>query len=535
MGSLVFGLGFGCGSANEPEATKQLGPTERVVPDETADALSLERLSQWSSLPVFTTDRYRQYSSFDREVAPPTTLPLLANGNRDMNHFVCRSEDASMEPSLVDPVFDLETCPESYVHGLVLARAEGPGRLTRFQLTMLSLRGAPADDEMLRIYVDDDRPFLQVPLAAVLDGSAGEMFAPPFGRGSTQQLAWYYPVSFEKSLVIALDRVGALDLVYYQVDVAENPSHEAPLAERSELRDQAKTLLAEGSPPLLEELMPEATLSVAPGETHALATLPGPSTVHELSVGLSRSELPALDDITLSVSWDGATEPAIEVPLSFLYASSLAEPTESSLVLSASSSGDDVTLGFRLPMPFASSGSFALVSSASAPVSLRVSLRGEKTVPAVPFGRLHTEIHTTFGPTSDTHHPVFSAGGPGRYVGTCLMLEGHGFASGSLASPFTFLEGDFRGVIDGVLDLRDTGTEDYLNSSFYFETGPFSFAFAQAWGIEGDANGGRVSACRWHVLGDVIDYQTSFDLDLEIGPGEPSLLDRYRSIGFAYR
>jgi hypothetical protein len=50
-----------------------------------------------------------------------------------------------------------------------------------------------------------------------------------------------------------------------------------------------------------------------------------------------------------------------------------------------------------------------------------------------------------------------------------------------------------------------------------------------------DGTSGRVSACRWHALAAAIDYESSFELDLEIGPGEPALLDRYRSVALSYR
>jgi hypothetical protein len=38
----------------------------------------------------------------------------------------------------------------------------------------------------------------------------------------------------------------------------------------------------------------------------------------------------------------------------------------------------------------------------------------------------------------------------------------------------------------------------------------------------------------WHLLTDAIDFQQSLAFDLEIGPGEPALLENYRSITWAY-
>jgi hypothetical protein len=186
-------------------------------------------------------------------------------------------------------------------------------------------------------------------------------------------------------------------------------------------------------------------------------------------------------------------------------------------------------------MPFATSAALELTSLAGAPVALELGLRGDASVPEQIFGNLYAEVRTSVAPATASHHPITSVAGRGRHVGTCAMLEGHGLADSNLSDPHNFLEGDFRGVIDGALDLRDTGSEDYFDSCFYFESGPFGFAFAQAWGVDVIGEQGRANACRWHVLTDAIDYQTSFALDLEIGNGNPSLLDRYRTIAYGYR
>jgi hypothetical protein len=104
--------------------------------------------------------------------------------------------------------------------------------------------------------------------------------------------------------------------------------------------------------------------------------------------------------------------------------------------------------------------------------------------------------------------------------------------------PLNFLEGDARGIIDGTLAIRDTGTEDFFNGSFYFEDGSQATPFAQAWGVVDDRpdlpGHGEANACRWFVLGEAIDFDESLDLSFEIGPGKPHTLDRYRSVAYAY-
>ena len=116
-----------------------------------------------------------------------------------------------------------------------------------------------------------------------------------------------------------------------------------------------------------------------------------------------------------------------------------------------------------------------------------------------------------------------------------VVVIGTGAGGGVLANELAQ-----RGV--SVVALEAGGRylpEDYLNDAFYFEKGLFGFAFGQAHAMGDDASAsparGNVSACRWNILGDAIDFQQRFDLSLEIGPGEPSLLDRYRSVAFYYR
>lgn len=535
LATLCLACSAGCSEEAEPEPAP-IDPDAPIVPEETASELALARLADWRGLPVPRSGRYLQQSSHERSGSPPASVSLLQKGNRDLNNFVCRSADAEMATSLVEPWFDLESCPEDWVKGLVMARVEGSGMLTRLQLTQLSLRAAPADEEILRVYVDGaHRPLIQLPLASVLDGSAGEIFAPPFGRGSPHHLAWYYPIRFDERLIVSLDRVGPLDLVYYQADFVLDEEHGPAGKARRPERDAAKSLLDAQDPAgELASLASKQGASLSPSSELELASLSGPATVHAFELRIAESDLPLLEGVTLRVHWDSEPTPAIELPLSFWFASALARPTRSSLALASTKDQSSVTLKLRLPMPFASQASFRLVSAASAPLAFDFEARGEKSVPEG-FLRLHAEARSTLGPTTQSHHPVAKTTGRGRFVGNCLMMEGHELSGTSFASPLNFLEGDFRGTIDGELRLLDTGSEDHFDSCFYFESGELGFAFAQAWGIDAEPPAGSVSACRWNVLTDVMDYQESFELDLEIGPGAPELLDRYRSVAFFYQ
>lgn len=456
---------------------------------------------------------------------------LLEHGNRDMNHFVCLGEASDVrEPGLVEVRYDLPSCPEPFVRGAVLARVEGSGALVRLWMTLSSIRDRPPDRERLLVYVDgEESPSIDVPLAAALDGSASSIFAPPFGAGARTHLAWSYPVVFSTRLIVALDGVGPLDLVYHQTTVAldrEASSRTAPgaaLASREAARASLGGSLARGDEA-------RAAVTLAPGETFEALSLAGPATIRELSV--RAADVSSIDGVLLRVRWDG-NAPAIDLPLIELFAAALDAPEPGGAILGASRDASGLTLALRLPMPFESSATFELENIGASSAAFELVVRTEAGVPALGFGELHVSRNETVGPTTMITHPLASFAGAGRLAGVCLMMEGHALeGAGALESPLNFLEGDERFVVDGTTEIRGTGTEDYLNGAFYFEEGPYATPFAQAWGADPS---GHASGCRWHVRTQAIDFTTSLEADLEIGPGVPDVLDRYRTIAFVYR
>jgi hypothetical protein len=508
-----------------------------VVPDELADDQALTALSGWDGLPVLAQGRYRQQSSEDRLTGAPVPLPLWRNGNRDMNNFICASDDA--EPGRGDGEFVLDQprCAESYVQGYVVARFEGSGRLSRIWLTAGSLRTRPADREIFRLYVDDRRaPLLQTPLSRLLDGSAGEMFGRPFGAGATARMAWYYPVVFGSKLIVTLDRLDPKDLYFHQTSVVLDEPARARAAATSRLpqRDGARSLLrSEGRPADVPRGPP---LTLQPAESRRVHDLAGPATVVDARVRVGLADVARLGEIVLQVRWDEQATPAIALPLDLLWATTQGVAEQSSLALGAKLDGAEVVLDLRLPMPFATRAEWTLSNRGVRPVELSLELATQPSVPAARWGHLHAQSFETAVPGGPTH-PLASARGAGRLVGVCMMMAGHALQMpGMKGFPMNFLEGDERGMVDGVRAMAGTGTEDYFNGAFYFEDGPWAGPFAQVWAIEPGQRDGRahVSACRWHVLGDAVDFGSSLDLEMEIGPADPSALDRYRSVAFLY-
>jgi len=512
------------------------GEPDLVVPAEVADAQSLELLSDWSALPVLGAGRYQEQSSEDRETGEQAPNPLWSKGNRDMNNFICASANADPSAQGTRFVLDRPSCPEPYAQGYVLARFEGSGRLSRLWLTAASIRRRPAQREILRIYVDDaSSPLIQAPLAKVLDGSAGEFFGRPFGAGSSKRMAWYYPVVFSSKLVVTLDRLDPRDLYYYQASAvldATAAPRRAP-KERLARRDRALALLGAGAP--AGGTVETKRLVLEPGETVAALDRVGPATIVQTRVKVARARLRDLANVGLVAHWDNAAEPAMNLPLSMLFGATDAVPELSSLALGAMADGGDIELSLRLPMPYARRAQWSVRNEGASPLDFELAVETIPTVPSGRWGELQAQSYETTLPLAGAH-PLASARGPGRLVGVCMSLAGHGGMRGGASHPMTFLEGDERGIVDGRRAMRGTGTEDYFNGAFYFEEGASAGPFAQVWAIDpGERTGhASVSACRWHVLGDAIDFDSSLELEMEIGPGNPDVIDRYRSVAFLY-
>lgn len=501
------------------------GPELPSLAVELSDQAALERMIA-PAAPLDGPDgssSYEQQSSAERG-SRSSVLRLLRNGNTDFNNWICASTHADLGIALVPATFERPKCEEKYVRGAVAARFLGSGEMVRFWMTALSMRRAPARDEVLRVYVDDDpHPVVQATVASVADGSAGELFAPPFGAGTPHYVSWRYPVVFGKKLIVAIDHLGTLDNYYHQTDVirSERPRRRAPA--RIALRDRVKAVLA--APPTLDGVLLDERRALAPSSSQTLA-ISGAGTITSLAV-----EHPErLHGVHVVVEWDGIR--AIDLPLPELFAAALDAPTGESLGLASR----DGWTALRLPMSFGEGARITLTNNGASAVDVAIRASGGRT--RVSKAHLFVERRETVAATGPL--PLLRVEGRGRWVGTCAMMEGHAISGlDPLADPLNFLEGDERVTIDGRLAIQGTGTEDYFDSAFYFLGGPRATPFAMSWGVSEDRSTqprrGRATACRFHLGNDVIDFANGIEGTLEIGNGDPSLLDRYRTVAFFYQ
>src|SRR5262249_19618949 len=161
----------------------------------------------------------------------------------------------------------------------------------------------------------------------------------PFGAASEAFVAWYYPVVFGSKLIVTLDHLSTD--YYFQTDVLLDRETKPRAAAASRLpgRDAAKQQLTAESPATSASAIGRESFSLAKDQMHAVMT-PGPATVQELRLKVARDKLATLASVRLSVRWNGAQQPAIDLPLLDLFAARRAVVAKSNLALAASTEGD---------------------------------------------------------------------------------------------------------------------------------------------------------------------------------------------------
>lgn len=516
------------------DAASDAGPdaeADAAVPtlldDELADPEVLGLWGDWSQVPRLDGRRVDEASTTDRGDGAAQPLALLGNGNKDLNNFVCKSADAT--PLDADPIvphrFDLDACPDPWVTGWVLARFDGfGGYVSRLWLTTFAMQNGGGGSEILRVYRDDDRtPAIQAPVRDLADGVVLPFFAWPRSAYQPVSLVLRHPIVFDHRLVVTIDRLSWVTPYWAQVDVQRTgesrPRYEGPPLD--ELRGTAQSLEPGGGVEIAHE-----DLTVPAGGEALVLALSAAGTVHRIAVTV----LPvALGELWLVASWDATAEPAIDAPLASLFGAALG-PTRHETPFARLGGADDVwTAELRLPMPYRTGLSIAIRSTAEVDRDVTVAVDSDDALPPDDHGYLHVIRSITTAP-AEGPHTLVDLVGSGSYAGAWLYLEGHATDPEVSEDPLVFLEGDVDGWVDGERALRGTGTEDYLDSAFYFADGPFAALDAGVVLLEP----GRVAGYRMHLLTDAVQFAESLRLDLEVGPADPRMLDRYETVAFAY-
>jgi hypothetical protein len=266
---------------------------------------------------------------------------------------------------------------------------------------------------------------------------------------------------------------------------------------------------------------------VAPGQTLTLVDYKGAGTVRRWWVTIApRNQVAVQRQGIIRCYWDGETTPSVECPVSDFFGMGFGEWKDfQSLPLSMTSGGYNC----YWPMPFSRSCKITFENRSPARVDAFYYNIDIETTPKPPKDPLY--FHAQFRRTrTERGKPVtiLKALGRGHYVGTVLSMQ---FVRGR---GLGFLEGDEQVFVDGEAkpSIVGTGTEDYFNSGWYFDTGAFSAP--QHGAPIKDTLRGRISAYRWHIS-DPIPFTQSLTFQIEHGGVNDAPPADYCSVAFWYQ
>jgi Protein of unknown function (DUF2961) len=256
------------------------------------------------------------------------------------------------------------------------------------------------------------------------------------------------------------------------------------------------------------------SIDIAPGETYELASIEGAGRITHFWVTTHTDHWRTM---LLRAYWDGAEEPAIEVPYGDFFCNGWGTFAQvSSQTIAANPHG-----GFNSywPMPFREGARLTLENLADVPARVYFQITYETGIESDGEGYLHAQWRRSNPLAERTPHTILSGvEGTGQYVGTYLAWGAN--------SNGWWGEGEIKFYLDSDDDyptICGTGTEDYFGGAWNFDvpgegyteyTTPY-LGLPQVLRPDGlYFSQQRFGMYRWHVL-DPIHFSTRLRVDIQ--------------------
>ncbi|GAB2452058.1 glycoside hydrolase family 172 protein [Nocardia tengchongensis] len=202
------------------------------------------------------------------------------------------------------------------------------------------------------------------------------------------------------------------------------------------------------------------SIELAAGESATPMDVSGPGVIRHFWLTTDRS---SLQRIRLRMYWDGAPEPAVDVPVGAFFCNAWDELAlvNSDMVVVAPAGG----LNSYWPMPFRSSARITLHNDSenTVPVYYQITYLEQEVDESA--GHLHAQWRRTDRVGQPPLHTIVDdIAGPGRYVGTYLAVEPN--------APGWWGEGELKFYLDDDTEfptICGTGTEDYFGGAWNFD------------------------------------------------------------------
>ena len=418
--------------------------------------------------------------------------------------------------------------------GLVLADLVGPGAIYRIHTP------TPTNDTIEFYFDGETRPRLSLKVIELFDGSRPPFLAPVAGWGVGGYTS-YVPLTFRESCKVV---VKAASFQFYDINYAVFPAgadvrtYEDPPSPEFMVRvGRAADLLRRTGTDISDAIAPAgAVLStktvrarLAPGGRAVLFKTSKPGRIVGLRLGPAAAFAGGGRDIVLRAYWDGAAEPAIEVPVGDLFGYSFGDPAVRSLMLGTTDEGINY---LYFPMPFERGARIELVSerpAGSPAVGVEAEIVTAAAGKAVGEGRFYARWRREDPCVEGRPYTYLKTQGRGHVVG--VILQAQGLESGHTG----FFEGDDRAVIDGELAVPGTGSEDSFNGGWYDVPGRWEMRTSLPLSGCLDYKKPQARTGGYRVmLTDAYAYGTSIDYTIEHGPEGNAVPTDYASVVFFY-
>ncbi len=400
---------------------------------------------------------------------------------------------------------------------IVLMDVQGPGCIWRTW-------SATASTGHVKIYLDGaTTPTVDLPFKGYFDGQTA-----PFNRPNLVYIPSaaahgfdnYTPIPYQKSCKIVAEKGWGS---YYQFTYTQFPegtvvptfSMNLP-PEDSAALDEADKILGQcgqnPSPAQPGSQTESKPVTVDGGKAATVLDLKGAGAITALKVKLDLPKDPEaarilLRQLTISITWDGDTVPAVWSPLGDFFGYVGGADTFQSLPAGLL---DDGTFYSYWYMPFGQKAHVVVGNDGTAPVAMTWEIsHAPLDQPIAKLARFHAKWHRDmFLPQRHDRSidwTLLNTQGTGRYVGTHL----HGWNPRG----DWWGEGDDKFFVDGEKfpSSFGTGSEDYFGYA-WSSAGHFSRPYHNQ--ILNEDNAGHFDDNRWHIP-DSVPFQTSFEADIE--------------------
>jgi len=199
-----------------------------------------------------------------------------------------------------------------------------------------------------------------------------------------------------------------------------------------------------------------------PGETKTLLNVDGEGTIQRIWLTIDQNPV-KLRSLRLQMFWDGASKPAVDVPLGDFFCNNLGKKVAFQSALF--SSGEGRSFNCYIPMPFRKSARIVLTNESREVVMLFYDLDfvlGKVGADALYFHAYWTRQYS--GTPGDDFVMLPKLTGKGRFLGVSVGLN-----SDSLYGKTWWGEGEVKMFLDGDTrypTINGTGSEDYIGSAW---------------------------------------------------------------------